>query len=84
MKDIQFKILSRNVIEMTQKQNQKIVKSFFVIPSGVNRTDIITQTDLKSGYNYNADVILIITDETTRQIFYKNKLQIKYKLNDYE
>ena len=74
--NIQFDPTNRNVLIL--KQNNKL--NYIAIPSGVNRTDIITNKELIDGYNYNADVIIIINDSITRKVYYNNKLQLTQSL----
>jgi hypothetical protein len=80
MNDIEFIInpKNKNYITFKQKINNKVVESYIAIPSGYNRTDIITNKELINGYNYNVDAIIIISNDSKRRIYYKNKFQIEF------
>ena len=74
--DIQFDPTNRNILIL--KQNNKL--NYIAIPSGVNRTDIITNKELIDGYNYNTDVIIIMNNSITRKVYYNNILQLTQSL----
>jgi len=75
---------NKNAVNLKQKQENKDIKTWITIPNGFNRTDIISHDKIDKGYSYDNDVILIISSEETRKIYYLSMLQLEYNIKSGE
>lgn len=54
---------ANNKWQLVVKKNGKIINYIAVPPTDGNRIDIITNSDLLAGYNYNIDCVIIVIEE---------------------